>query len=77
MKTKIQTQEDEVMKRVRQVVAEKYPRKLPVLARKLGWDKGKLWRMLYEGKSVRFGELVTLCMVLGLPLSTLLHQVGA
>lgn len=76
MKTHLQA-EEEVMKQVRQVVEVKYKRRLPVLARKLEWDKGKLWRVLYEGQSVRFGELITLCMALGLPLSQLLQQAGA
>lgn len=71
------TAEEEVMRQVRQVVETKYPRRLSVLARKVGWDKYKLRRLLYEGQPVRFGELVSLCMVLGLPLSQLLQGVGA
>lgn len=71
------TAEEKVMQQVRQVVEEKYPRRLAVLAKRCGWDKYKLRRLLYEGQPVRFGELVTLCVTLGLPLSQLLQQVGA
>lgn len=67
----------QVMQQVRQVAEEKYPRRLPLLARRCGWTKSKAWRVLYDSQTVRLAELVTLCTALGLPLSQLLHSAGA
>lgn len=65
------------MQHVRQAVEQKYPRRLPALARRCGWNQKKVWRVLYDRQSVNLPELVTLCTALGLPLSQLLQQAGA
>lgn len=75
--TKTPDATDAVMQQVRQVAEAKYSRRLPVLAKRCGWNKLKLWRVLYDGQQVRLAELVTLCTALGLPLSQLLHSAGA
>lgn len=67
----------QVMQQVRQVAEAKYPRRLPVLAKRCGWSQKKVWRVLYDRQAVKLAELVTLCTALGLPLSQLLQQAGA
>lgn len=77
MKSQHNATETEVMQQLRKVVEQKYPRRLPALARRCGWSPKKVWRVLNERQAVKLAELVTLCTALGLPLSTLLQQAGA
>lgn len=58
--------------------AEKlYSRRLSVLARKLKWDRVKLWRLLTGEQAMRLGEFLKLCEALKLVPHQLLKIVGA
>lgn len=66
-----------VIAKLKEEAERKYPRKLGVLARRLRWDKSKLSRILTGEQAAKLPELMTLCTLLGVPLSQLLRAVGA
>ncbi|MDI1303017.1 MAG: helix-turn-helix transcriptional regulator [bacterium] len=69
--------EAEAVKKLRELAESRYQRRLKVLARKCGWERAKLWRILTGEQEAKLAEMMTLCAVLGVSLSHLLHSVGA
>lgn len=69
--------EAEAMKKLRELAEVKYQRRLKLLARKCGWERAKLWRILTGEQPAKLAEVMTLCAVLAVPLSHVLHSVGA
>lgn len=66
-----------IITNLREVAESKYRRRLAVLARKLKWDRAKLWRLLTGEQAMRLGEFLMICNALGLVPSHLLKIVGA
>lgn len=66
-----------IIDNLKTVVEKKYRRRLSVLARKLKWDRARLWRLLTGEQAMRLGEFLMLCNALGLVPSHLLKIVGA
>lgn len=54
-----------------------YSGRLSVLARKLKWDRVKLWRLLTGEQMMKLGEFLILCNALRIVPSDLLKIVGA
>lgn len=66
-----------VIAKLKEEAERKYPRKLGVLARRLQWSRGKLSKILTGEQEAKLNELMTICALLGVPLSQLLQRVGA
>ena len=49
-----------IIDNLKTVVESKYRRRLSVLARKLKWDRAKLWRLLTGEQTMRLGEFLLL-----------------
>ena len=73
----IQITDKHIIDNLKTVAESKFRRRLGVLARKLKWDKSKLWRLLTGEQAMRLGEFLLLCNALGLVPSSLLQIVGA
>jgi hypothetical protein len=69
--------DEQIITNLRNVAESKYRRRFSVLARKLKWDRSKLWRLLTGEQAMRLGEFLLLCNALGLLPSSLLQIVGA
>ena len=69
--------DEHIITNLRTVAESKYRRRFSVLARKLKWDRSKLWRLLTGEQAMRLGEFLLLCNALGLVPSSLLQIVGA
>ena len=66
-----------IIDNLKNVAESKYRRRFSVLARKLKWDRSKLWRLLTGEQAMRLGEFLLICNALGLVPSSLLQIVGA
>ena len=66
-----------IIDNLKNVAESKYRRRFAVLARKLKWDRAKLWRLLTGEQAMRLCEFLLLCQALGLVPSTMLQIVGA
>ena len=75
--TDIKITDKHIIDSLKNVAESKYRRRFSVLARKLKWDKSKLWRLLTGEQAMRLGEFLLLCNALGLVPSSLLQIVGA
>lgn len=73
----IQITDQQIITSLRTVAESKYRRRFAVLARKLKWDRAKLWRLLTGEQAMRLCEFLLLCQALGLVPSTMLQIVGA
>ena len=73
----IQITDKHIIDNLKTVAESKYSRRFAVLARKLKWNRAKLWRLLTGEQAMRLGEFLLLCNVLGLVPSSLLQIVGA
>lgn len=73
----IETPDAAVIVKLREEAERKYPRKLGVLARRLQWSRAKLSKILAGEQAAKLPELLTLCTLLGVPLSQLLRAAGA
>lgn len=65
-----------VIDKLREEAERKYPRRLGVLARRLGWSRPKLSKILSHDQEAKLTEVLTLCALLGIPLSQVLHSAG-
>lgn len=66
-----------IIEAIKTEAEKKYPRRLKQLAKKCGWERTKLWRILTGEQAARLPELVKLCAVLSLSLPELLKIAGA
>ena len=73
----IQITDKTIIDSLKTVAESKYRRRFAVLARKLKWDRSKLWRLLTGEQAMRLGEFLLICNALGLVPSSLLRIVGA
>lgn len=69
--------DEHIITNLRTVAESKYRHRFAVLARKLKWNRTKLWRLLTGEQAMRLGEFLLLCNALGLLPSSLLQIVGA
>lgn len=69
--------EKAAVRQLREIAEKKYPRKLGVLANRLQWSRSKLSKILAGEQPARMSELLLICATVGVPLSQLLHRVGA
>lgn len=67
----------QIIKTLKDQAEKLYNRRLSVLARKLKWDRAKLWRLLTGEQTMRLGEFLMLCDALKLVPHQLLKIVGA
>jgi len=67
----------EIVSTLKQQAEKLYNRRLSVLARKLRWDRVKLWRLLTGEQTMRLCEFLALCEALKIVPSSLLKIVGA
>lgn len=75
--TDIMITDKKIVDNLKSAAEKKYSRRFSVLARKLKWDRSKLWRLLTGEQAMRLGEFLLLCNALGLVPSSLLQIVGA
>lgn len=66
-----------VIEQLRKEADRKYRRKMGVLARRLGWSRPKLSKILSNDQEARLSEVMALAALLGVPLSQLLRATGA
>lgn len=66
-----------VIEQLRKEAERKYRRKMGVLARRLGWSRPKLSKILSNDQEARLSEVMALAALLGVPLSQLLRATGA
>ena len=60
-----------IVQRIKAEAEKKYPRRLSVLARRLRWNRAKLWRVLTGEQVLKLNEFLSLCEALKLPPSEL------
>ncbi len=67
----------QIVDRLKAEAEKLYNRRLGVLARKLRWDRAKLWRLLTGEQAMRLCEFFALCEALKLIPSELVKIQGA
>lgn len=67
----------QIIERIKAEAEKKYNRRLSVLARRLRWDRAKLWRVLTGEQAIKLNEFLSLCEALKIEPYQLLKIVGA
>lgn len=67
----------QIIERIKAEAEKKYNRRLSVLARRLRWDRAKLWRVLTGEQALKLNEFLSLCEALKIEPYQLLKIVGA
>lgn len=69
--------EQEIISEIKKEAERRYPRKMSVLAKRMKWSRAKLSKILNGEQAARLQELIMLCSVLAVPLSSIIKTTGA